>query len=588
MANLTPDNVPSDTPDSEKRIFNYLKSDPGTDGWTVFHSLGLSQRGIKKPYGEIDFVVIVPRNGVICLEVKGGGVRCKNGQWSTTDRHNVTHKLKKSPFVQVREGMSALREAVSVNAGNALKQCFFCTAVVFSDVQSPPSTPEFEKDEVIDISELGKQISAVIESKIKSQRKRLGWIGTPSLTEASDIKKLIKFLRPDFELRISRPTRIRRDREDLITLTREQAQFLEGVIDNPRCLIKGAAGTGKTLMAIEVLKNKCLEELRTGFFCYNKVLGGWLKREVLALGLYNIYVGSIYEKMIDLIRNSSLYSEFSNERKKVSGDNPDLIFKKLIPHYTMEAIVETGEELDYLILDEGQDLIRPELLEVFEIWLRGGLQKGNWIILGDFHNQAIYSDDLKGVALIEALEKYTSFYSNFKLSLNCRNTKNIAETTALFSGFDDLPYRVNQIEGEPVNRSFWKTRDDLKSKLEDQIRKLLEEGALPAEISIISPRKFIDSSASLISGLDIIDVSNSSDMIPQKNKIVFSTIHSFKGLESPIVIISDLESVTGDYNSSLLYIAMSRASAYLSMLMHENVRQELKAVMNKAIKGYGL
>lgn len=588
MANLIPDSIPNDAPDSEKRIFNYLKTDPGTEGWIVFHSLGLSQRGLKKPYGEIDFVIVVPTQGVICLEIKGGGVSCKNGQWSTTDRNQITRKLKKSPFIQVREGMSALREAVNENAGRNFNQCFFCTAVVFSDVDSPPATPEFEKDEVIDVSELGMQISAIIESKIRSQRKRLGWIKNPSLTEPSDIKALTKYLRPDFELKTLRPTRIRRDKEDLITLTREQVQFLEGCIDNPRCLVKGAAGTGKTLMAIEALKIKSREGLKTGFFCFNKVLGGWLQREATNIGQENIRIGSMYENMVELIRNSSFFSEYSSERKKAAEENPDIIFKKLIPHYTIEAIMETGEELDYLILDEGQDLIRPELLDVFDIWLRGGLQKGNWIILGDFHNQAIYSDDLRGHALIEILENYTSYYSNFKLSLNCRNTKNIAETTALFSGFDTLPYRINQIEGEPVNRTFWNSRDDLTKKLTDQIRKLLDEGIMPSEISILSPRKFKDSSASRLRGFDIIDVSNSSDLIPEENKITFSTIHSFKGLESPVVIVTDIESVTGDYNSSLLYIAMSRASAYLSTLMHENAREELKAVMSKAIKGYDL
>lgn len=588
MANLIPDSIPNDAPDSEKRIFNYLKSDPGAEEWTVFHSLGLSQRGIKKPYGEIDFVIIVPAQGVICLEVKGGGVSCKNGQWSTIDRHQVTHKLKRSPFIQAREGMSALREAVKENAGRGFDQCFFCTAVVFPDVESPPVTPEFAKDEVIDVNELGKQISAVIESKIRSQRKRLGWIKNPSLTEPSDIKALTKYLKPDFELKTLRPTRIRRDKEDLIILTREQVQFLEGCMDNSRCLVKGAAGTGKTFMAVEALKIKNQEGLKTGLFCFNKVLGGWLQREALNLGIKNAHVGSIYEKMVELIKNSSFYSEFASERKKVDDGSTEIIFKKLIPHYAMEAIMETGEELDHLILDEGQDLIRPELLDVFDMWLRGGLQKGNWIILGDFHNQAIYSDDLKGNALIEILERQTSHYSNFKLSLNCRNTKNIAETTALFSGFDNLPYRVNQIEGEPVNRSFWNTKDDLAKKLVDQLKKLLDEGMLPSEIAILSPRKFKDSSASQIRDFDICDISNSSDLIPEENKITFSTIHSFKGLESPVVIVTDIESIAGDYNSSLLYVAMSRASAYLSMLMNESAREELKFVMSKAMKGRDL
>ena len=587
MAILIPDNLPDDTPDSEKKIFNYLKSDLGTKGWVIFHSLGLSQRGDKKPYGEIDFVVVIPRKGVICLEVKGGRVSCKNGQWATIDRNNIKHELNRSPFMQVREGMFALRKAVIQRTGKNFDHCFF-SAVVFPDVEFFPVTPEFKKDEVIDVNELRKQISRIIESKIKSQRKRLGWIENPSLTNLSDVKDLTKFLRPDFELNISRPAKIRRDAEDLIILTREQVHFLESFKENPRCLIKGAAGTGKTLLAVETLKMKSKEGLKIGFFCYNKVLGGWLQRETSSLDSENICAGSIHGNMIKLIQDSKFFSEYKAKRKKDYDDDTGLLFKKLIPQYAMEAIIEAGDELDYLILDEGQDLIRPELLEVFEIWLRGGLQKGNWTILGDFHNQAIYSDGLKGSSIIEVLEGHTSHYSNFKLNLNCRNTKNIAVTTALFSGFEDLPYRVNQIEGLPVNRSFWRTKESLNSLLTDQIKNLLDEKFLPSEISILSPRKFKDSSASQISGFDIIDVSNSSDLVPEKDKIVFSTIHSFKGLESPIVIITDIESILGDYNRSLVYIAMSRASVYLSMLMKENVREELKAVMSKTIGRYGL
>lgn len=585
MANLIPSSIPSDTPDSERRIFNYLRSDPGTEEWTIFHSLGLAQRGVRKPYGEIDFVIVVPTQGVICLEIKGGGVTCRNGQWSTTDRNRITHKLKKSPFIQVRDGMSALRESVIENVGQNLGKCFFCTAVVFPDVESPPATPEFEKDEVIDVSELGKHISSVIESKIRSQRKRLGWIKLASLTKPSEIKALKKYLRPDFELKALRPTRIRRDKEDLITLTREQVQFLEGCIDNSRCLVKGAAGTGKTFMAIEALKIKSHDGTKTGFFCFNRVLGGWIRRETKSLELENIRVGSIHENMIELIRNSSYFSEYNAERKKLSINNRAEVFTKLIPKYAMEAIVESGEELECLILDEAQDLLRSEILDVFDIWLRGGLQKGNWIILGDFHNQAIYSNGEKGSELIETLEEYTSYYSNFKLSLNCRNTKNIAETTALFSGFRNLPYRINQIEGEPVNRSFWSAKDNLISKLTDQIRKLLDEGLQPSEITILSPRIFPESCASQIKDFVIVDISNSSELIPHDNEITFSTIHSFKGLESPVVILTDIENISGNYNSSVLYIGMSRASAYLSVLMNEKARKELKVAMSQGIRG---
>ena len=74
---------------AERRIFDLLKSDPNTKGWTVIHSLGLARRGWK-PYGEIDFVVFIPGNGILCLEVKGGRVACKDGVWTTTNREGKT------------------------------------------------------------------------------------------------------------------------------------------------------------------------------------------------------------------------------------------------------------------------------------------------------------------------------------------------------------------------------------------------------------------------------------------------------------------------------------------------------------------
>lgn len=585
MAILIPNTLPIDAPDSEKRVFNTLKSDKNSDELIVFHSIGLSQRGRKKPYGEIDFVILIPKLGVICLEVKGGGVSCKDGEWQTINRFNNVNKLKKSPFIQVREGMASLRNAVNDRHGNLFQKCFFCTLVVFPDVEAPPRTPEFEIDEVIDIDDLGPNIFSIIQSKIKSQKKRMGWEGMTSLSEASDVKILTQYLRPNFELKVLRSSRIRRDVEDLVVLTEEQAQLIEGCIDNSRCLVKGAAGTGKTMMAIEAVKIKSVEKLNIGFFCYNKVFGGWLQREISSQGIQNIRVGSIYETLVDLIRNSSFYAQFCVERNEILDRSLNDVFEKLIPKYAIAAIQEIGDELDYLILDEGQDLIKPELLDVFDVWLRGGLRNGSWLIVGDFCHQAIYSNQDATHNLIETLEKYTSHYFNFKLTLNCRNTKNIAETTALYSGFENMPYRVNQIEGEPVNRSFCETKEVLSVKLHNQIKHLLDEGVSPSDITILSSKTFKDSIVSSISKYNILDISNSSTLIPDRKDITFSTIHSFKGLESPVVIVTDIEGIVGHYNRSLLYIAMSRASSYLSVLMNENVRLELKEIMSKTLKG---
>ena len=123
----------------ERRVFGLLSNDPATTDWTVLHSLGLARRPTG-PYGEIDFVVIIPGEGVICLEVKGGRVFCKEGVWRTMDRHGNVATLKKSPFLQARDSMFALRKAMVRHFGKAAAEarCPVGCAVVFPDVPCPP------------------------------------------------------------------------------------------------------------------------------------------------------------------------------------------------------------------------------------------------------------------------------------------------------------------------------------------------------------------------------------------------------------------------------------------------------------------
>ena len=67
---------------AEGKVFDALEKRLG-DGWEVFHSVGWVSRDKEKGSddGEIDFVIAHPERGVLCLEVKGGGIECKHGEW---------------------------------------------------------------------------------------------------------------------------------------------------------------------------------------------------------------------------------------------------------------------------------------------------------------------------------------------------------------------------------------------------------------------------------------------------------------------------------------------------------------------------
>src|SRR6516162_216785 len=163
MAKMIPAQIDAGVSAGERRVFSLLENDPDTSSWTVLHSLGLARR-TTGPYGEIDFVVIIPGEGIICLEVKGGRVSCEAGTWRTMNRLGDVAVLKKSPFLQVRNAMFALRKAIVGHFGEYAPEssCPVGCAVVFPDVPCPPLTPEFERSDVIDFDDLRGPISRSI------------------------------------------------------------------------------------------------------------------------------------------------------------------------------------------------------------------------------------------------------------------------------------------------------------------------------------------------------------------------------------------------------------------------------------------
>ena len=57
-----------------------------------------------------------------------------------------------------------------------------------------------------------------------------------------------------------------------------------------------------------------------------------------------------------------------------------------------------------------------------------------------------------------------------------------------------------------------------------------------------------------------------------KDEITFSTIQGFKGLESPVIILCDVDDL--ESNQLLNYVAISRTKELLYVLLNENAFKE--------------
>ena len=567
---------------AERRVFGLLATDPATKDWTVLHSLGLARRA-GGAYGEIDFVVIVPAKGIICLEVKGGRVSCDAGAWQTMDRYGNSAELNRSPFLQARESMFALRNSVirHFGEGTSESRCPIGCAVVFPDVPCPPLTPEFERSDVIDLDDLRNPISRSIMRVVRQRLREFQPLASEQLPTASDAKAIRRFLRPDFEMVVAKSVSIRCTEARLLRLTEEQYARLDELEANPRCLFEGAAGTGKTLLALEYARRADRSGSKVLFVCFNRLLGEWLRQQTEDM---DITAGTWHGIARRLILTSVVAGEFAEqERKALKHGNVGSLFGELYPLYGRVALEEMGAPFDVLVMDEAQDLGDRHTLDFLNLAIRGGLAGGRWAIFGDFTRQALYGSSVEPV---EALSRYSEHFVRAKLTLNCRNTRRIAEETTILAGFEKPPFRLGEETGLPVEHRYWKTPLDLLESLTNIVEHLVKENTPIESVILLSPRRLENSSLvgiERISRFPLVDCSRGMPSASAPN-VKFSTIHSFKGLECRVVIIVDIDAVDGEQPQSLLYVAMSRARSLLVLMINEHARNAVESRIREAMK----
>ena len=566
---------------AERRIFGLLQTDPGTEGWTVLHSLGLARRGAK-PFGEIDFVVVVPGEGIVCLEVKGGRVSCTEGVWRTVDRYGDVSEFTKSPFMQARDSMFALRRTIQQHFGSTAveSRCPIGCAVVLPDVDCPPITPEFERTDVIDCDDLRGPISACIklfaQQRLRQFQPKRGVSKHPTVPEA---KSIVGYLRPDFDRVMARSVSIDRGDAKLLGLTQEQYQRLDELAENPRCFFEGAAGTGKTLLAIEYARRAAAEGARVGLVCFNRLLGDWLKQQVDDT---QITAGTWHSVARRFIMSSAVRDELvAAEKLAQQADNWSSLFQETYPLLGEIALDELGDQFDVLVVDEAQDLGNQHALDFLNRTLLGGFTGGRWAVFGDFTRQALYGSGMDHAA---ALSRFSGHFVRAKLTLNCRNTQRIALETSMLAGFANPPFRIGQEQGLPVEYRYWGTHNDLKRALAETVRSLTEDGIAVSDLVILSPRRLANSALAdvqSVSGFAIGDMSSGG--ASTRDRINFFTVQSFKGLESRVVILVDVDHIEGDEPQSMLYVGMSRARNLLVLMLNESARSSLNRRIRDAL-----
>lgn len=561
---------------AERKIFEWFQNAPGTDKWIVLHSLGIATHN-KVIYGETDFLVLAPKLGLFALEVKGGRVKRENGIWYFTDRYDNMNRKVRGPFEQAKDGIFSIIETIKKRIDmdhHHINNVLFGYGVMFPDIEFTSAGVEDEQWQVFDSrdgSDVCQFIKRLSDGAKTKWEKLYGTNSDSKLPNFADVKYIAGLLRGDFECAVSMNIQLRNADEALIALTTEQYRCLDQLDDNARCLILGPAGSGKTLLAIEEVKRFVARGEKVALFCFNANLAGWLSNYFAEMpeSLQPKFVGTLHKYMMQVTKNANLLTLDS-----IASEKLQQFYHEDLPAFAASALLETEELFDRIIVDEAQDLMRDSYLNVMAGCLKRGLSRGCWTLFGDFSMQAIYTDSISGTALIEKLERITSFV-RFKLTINCRNTKTICKEIETVTGLKVPNDSWSKVPGPPVQYLTWSTMEDQCRKLKEVLKNLADVHIEPEKITILSPRRREDSVVSMLDGDLVKDFK-----VPAGMDISFCTIQAYKGLENSVIILTDIENFSAE---KLMYIGLSRARTVLYVLASDSAKREYDILLMRRL-----
>lgn len=500
--------------------------------------------------GEVDFVVAHPDLGVLAIEVKGGVVSCDDqGRWQSVARTGTCYNLKRSPVMQAHDGKYELRRRLAEFRQLAHRRLNLCHGVILPDNTRP--SRDLGADAPLELFAFGNEIAsrkigAWIRGRLESGAAACDPLGLDGM------RILHEIVAANFELRPHLARALAEDMKQIELLTADQGFLLEALSGNRQMAIAGAAGTGKTLLALEKAMRCAEAGERTLLTCFNKPLATHLQQ--LAGQMENLTIASFHEFCGKMAKAANI---------AVPSVNGPELFREILPS-ALERAMDARKELcfDAIIVDEGQDFLRG-WYDALRLSLKD-MEQGCFHVFYD-DNQKIYGN---GQSFVEELPKATC-----RLNRNLRNTKAIHQ--ALAPWYDNRGVISAGPRGEPVDWTTVKTAEQAYTSCSSFVSELIKSGQLaPRDIAILTGgalEKCALFSQAQIGGARPVSASDTRSA----NTIICDTVRRFKGLESKCVILVDIDQIKDD---ELIYVALSRPSLLLKVIGLPRDIERLKGV----------
>jgi hypothetical protein len=431
---------------------------------------------------------------------------------------------------------------------------------MFPDIEFAMTGPDIDLDIVYDLSDASHPINRFLERMVN--KAAVQHQPTEVTLDEDRRRQIVDALRGDFDFRPSLRHTAQNVNQELLALTTEQYHILDAMEENDRLLIRGAAGTGKTMLAVEEARRVSAKGRGVLVCCFSRNLADSLS--ILLASHPRVRVDSFHRLMARLVYQADL-----SYRLPKAADT--YFYEVALPDLCFEAMlsIPSFEPFDTLIVDEGQDLMLDRYWDVFDALTVGGISHGQVRVF--YHpRQNLFC----GTSDAIPLRLKNSFPAKCELSVNCRNTQPTSINGALVCG-QTLGVTA-KADGPESVLEFFLDAGDQKRKVKRLLSRLLSESVKPEQIVILSRKQRPGSGVAVFDDCpapidDITEGGRAS-----KGHISFCTIAGFKGIESDFVLVIDIDNLGDTEQQSVLYVAVTRPRALLAALLSESVREDFE------------
>jgi thymidine kinase len=509
------------------------------DNFDVFHGLTWSTvyNDIQK-FGELDLTVVSPQGHILILEIKGGSVYSHNGMLLK----DYSREKPKDIGQQVGRQHGAIRQRLK-NAH--LKEVHVEAFLVLPEHKLLSEGLSYPRERIIDSTQMD-QFCNYVKSSFSLTS------GTP------DRKLLLDFLSNEFDLMQDVGAQINAIQSISTHMSNGLATWVPRIShDNNIYIIDATAGSGKTQLALKLLKTAALNKQRALYVCYNRPLADHIQS-----------LAPSQTEAVTFHRHCDVYA-------KQHGHNPDFsnagVYGELTKIYMAESDKLTPK-FDLLVIDESQDFNAE--------WVQALFQElksdGRLYVLGD-ENQNLYDQeafDLPGAVRITCTD-------------NFRSPQKVVKAINTLNLIDQRIVACSAHEGEaPGIYTFGEGVNDHEKALNKCLLNLWAQGVEPSQVVVVTYRGLKNSKV-----MELAQAGGKKTKRPvqvedgnwawTEGDLIIETVGRFKGQSAPVVVFCEIDfEELSQTNARKLFVGMTRGQMKVELVISERAAAFLSANPN--------